>query len=49
MIDRIITTPRFDTPLLDSYVVTDKLGESLQAVVYKGYHKHVPEYPLVPL
>ncbi len=47
MIDRIITTPRFDTPLLDSYVVTDKLGESLQAVVYKGYHKHVPEYPLV--
>ncbi len=34
-------------PVLDKYELTDKLGESLQAVVYKGFHKHVPEYPLV--
>ncbi|MGR8932037.1 MAG: AAA family ATPase [Gammaproteobacteria bacterium] len=34
-------------PLLTNYVLTEELGESLQAQVYKGYHKHVPEYPLV--
>ncbi|NJA05345.1 AAA family ATPase [Methylococcaceae bacterium WWC4] len=34
-------------PQPDAYVLTEKLGESLQASVYKGYHKHVPEYPLV--
>ncbi|WP_026604079.1 AAA family ATPase [Methylomonas sp. 11b] len=41
------TVPLENAPQLDSYVLTDKLGESLQATVYKGYHKHVPEYPLV--
>lgn len=41
------TAPLQNAPQLDSYVLTDKLGESLQATVYKGYHKHVPEYPLV--
>ncbi|OAI29373.1 AAA family ATPase [Methylomonas koyamae] len=41
-------TPRLaGAPYLESYVLTEKLGESLQAAVYKGYHKHVPEYPLV--
>jgi serine/threonine protein kinase len=34
-------------PKLGNYVVTEKLGESLQAVVFKGYHKHVPDQPLV--
>lgn len=34
-------------PRLENYVLTEKLGESLQALVYKGFHKHVPEYPLV--
>jgi predicted ATPase/C4-dicarboxylate-specific signal transduction histidine kinase len=34
-------------PKLDSYVVTEKLGESLQAVVFKGYHKHIPGHPLI--
>lgn len=32
---------------LDNYVLTEKLGESLQAQVFKGFHRHVPEYPLV--
>ena len=36
-----------EQPQLDNYVLTEKLGESMQAVVYKGFHKHVPEYPLV--
>ncbi|QPK64961.1 AAA family ATPase [Methylomonas sp. LL1] len=36
-----------DAPRLDSYVLTEKLGESLQAQVYKGFHNHVPDYPLV--
>jgi predicted ATPase/C4-dicarboxylate-specific signal transduction histidine kinase len=48
MIDIITkTVPLQNAPQLDSYMLTDKLGESLQATVYKGYHKHVPEYPLV--
>lgn len=34
-------------PKLGNYTVTEKLGESLQAVVFKGYHKHVPDQPLV--
>jgi predicted ATPase/signal transduction histidine kinase len=33
-------------PDLQFYVLTEKLGESLQAQVYKGYHKHAPEQPL---
>ncbi len=41
------TLPLQDAPALDSYVFTEILGESLQALVYKGYHIHVPEYPLV--
>lgn len=36
-----------DIPRLNSYVLTEKLGESLQALVFKGYHAHVPDYPLV--
>ncbi|PPD32831.1 MAG: phytochrome sensor protein [Methylomonas sp.] len=34
-------------PRLNSYVLTQKLGESLQAIVFKGFHKHVEDYPLV--
>jgi predicted ATPase/C4-dicarboxylate-specific signal transduction histidine kinase len=34
-------------PKLESYVITEKLGESLQAVVFKAYHKHVPDHPMV--
>ncbi|MGY6274822.1 trifunctional serine/threonine-protein kinase/ATP-binding protein/sensor histidine kinase [Methylomonas sp. MgM2] len=34
-------------PHLEHYVLSEKLGESMQAHVYKGFHKHVPEYPLV--
>jgi len=34
-------------PRLGNYIVTEKLGESLQALVYKGYHKHVPDHPLI--
>jgi len=34
-------------PKLGNYIVTEKLGESLQAVVFKGYHKHVPDQPLI--
>ncbi len=48
MIDLSIKTKQLaDAPELDSYILTEILGESLQALVYKGYHKHVPEYPLV--
>jgi len=36
-----------DEPRLANYTLVEKLGESLQALVYKGFHKHVPEYPLV--
>lgn len=32
---------------LDNYVLTEKLGESMQAQVFKGFHKHLPEHPLV--
>lgn len=34
-------------PELQRYVIKEKLGESLQAHVYKGYHKLVPEQQLV--
>ena len=34
-------------PKLDNYVVTERLGESLQAIVFKGYHKHIPDHPLI--
>ncbi|MDD2761638.1 MAG: AAA family ATPase, partial [Methylomonas sp.] len=36
-----------DFPRLENYVLSEKLGESLQAQVFKGFHKHIPEYPLV--
>ncbi len=36
-----------DAPKLGNYIVTEKLGESFQAVVFKGYHKHVPDQPLI--
>ena len=36
-----------NAPRLNNYVITEKLGESLQATVFKGFHKHVPDYPLV--
>ncbi len=47
MIESAHTARLAGAPYLESYVLTEKLGESLQASVYKGYHKHVPEYPLV--
>ena len=34
-------------PQLELYTLTDLLGESLQALVYKGYHPHYPEQHLV--
>ncbi len=34
-------------PKLGNYIITEKLGESFQAVVFKGYHKHVPDQPLI--
>ncbi|MCK9609420.1 MAG: AAA family ATPase [Methylomonas sp.] len=36
-----------NAPRLNNYVITEKLGESLQALVFKGFHKHVPDYALV--
>ncbi|TAN67262.1 MAG: hypothetical protein EPN17_11435 [Methylobacter sp.] len=36
-----------DIPTLQSYLLTEKLGESLLSQVYKGYHKRRPEQPLV--
>jgi predicted ATPase/signal transduction histidine kinase len=36
-----------DTPKLQSYILTEKLGESLQSQVYKGYHKNRLNQPLV--
>ena len=36
-----------DAPYLINYVLSEKLGESLQAEVFKGYHIHVPDYPVV--
>jgi predicted ATPase/C4-dicarboxylate-specific signal transduction histidine kinase len=34
-------------PKLGNFIATEKLGESMQAVVFKGYHKHVPDQPLI--
>jgi signal transduction histidine kinase/serine/threonine protein kinase/tetratricopeptide (TPR) repeat protein len=47
MIDTTIENQPQNAPKLGNYIVTEKLGESLQAVVYKGYHKHVPDHLLV--
>ena len=48
MIGLITTNPPSDEyPRLDNYVLTEKLGESMQAQVYKGFHKHVPDHPFV--
>ncbi|OAI16313.1 phytochrome sensor protein [Methylomonas lenta] len=48
MIDTNIKTNLLqDAPHLINYVINEKLGESLQALVYKGYHAHVPDYPVV--
>lgn len=48
MIDMTTKNNRLQgAPKLGNYVVTEKLGESLQAVVFKGYHKDVPDQPLI--
>lgn len=48
MSDFISKEPALATiPTLENYVLTEKLGESLQALVFKGYHKHIPEHPLM--
>lgn len=47
MIDPVTKNKTRDVPKPDNYVITEKLGESLQALVFKGYHKHVPDRPLV--
>jgi len=47
MIDITTKNQLQGAPKLGNYTVTEKLGESLQAVVFKGYHKHVPDQPLV--
>ena len=36
-----------DLPKLPSYILKEKLGESLQTLVYKGVHKKQPNIPLV--
>ena len=36
-----------ELPRLNSYIITEKLGESLQAVVYSGYRKDNPDQPFV--
>ena len=36
-----------EIPKLHAYTLTEKLGESLQSIVYKGYHKNRPDQPLV--
>ncbi len=36
-----------DLPKLSSYILSKKLGESLQTLVYKGYAKERPNTPLV--
>ena len=47
MIDITIKNQPQDAPKLGNYIVSEKLGESLQAMVFKGYHKHVPDQPLI--
>lgn len=36
-----------DLPKLPNYILQEKLGESLQTLVYKGVHKKQPDTPLV--
>lgn len=36
-----------DLPKLSSYILSKKLGESLQTLVYKGHHKQQPDTPSV--
>jgi len=36
-----------ELPKLQSYALSEKLGESLQTLVYKGYYKSQPDKPLV--
>ncbi len=36
-----------DLPKLPSYILSEKIGESLQTLVYKGYHKKQLKTPLV--
>jgi predicted ATPase len=36
-----------ELPKLQSYALSEKLGESLQTLVYKGYYKSQPNTPLV--
>ncbi|HEY8038076.1 MAG TPA: AAA family ATPase [Methylobacter sp.] len=47
MIDITTKNQPQGVPKLGNYIITEKLGESLQAGVFKGYHKHVPDQPLV--
>ncbi|HEY8096515.1 MAG TPA: AAA family ATPase [Methylobacter sp.] len=47
MIDITTKNQPQGVPKLGNYIVTEKLGESLQALVFKGYHKHVPDQPLI--
>jgi signal transduction histidine kinase/serine/threonine protein kinase/tetratricopeptide (TPR) repeat protein len=48
MIDTTSKTNQLQgVPKLDNYIITEKLGESLQAIVLKGYHKHIPDHPLI--
>lgn len=36
-----------ELPELQSYALSEKLGESLQTLVYKGYYKSQPDTPLI--
>ncbi|MDI1279490.1 AAA family ATPase [Methylobacter sp.] len=47
MIDITTKNQPQGVPKLGNYIVTEKLGESLQALVFKGYHKDVPDQPLI--
>ncbi|EGW21471.1 trifunctional serine/threonine-protein kinase/ATP-binding protein/sensor histidine kinase [Methylobacter tundripaludum] len=47
MIDITTKNKPQGVPKLGNYIVTEKLGESLQALVFKGYHKDVPDQPLI--
>lgn len=47
MIDITTKNQPQGAPKLGNYIVTEKLGESLQALVFKGYHKDVPDQPLI--
>ncbi|MGZ8184796.1 MAG: serine/threonine protein kinase, partial [Methylobacter sp.] len=47
MIDITTKNKPQGVPKLGNYIVTEKLGESLQALVFKGYHKDAPDQPLI--